>query len=678
MTNAQSQGNLLGLETSPYLLQHRDNPVHWRAWSTETLKLAQSQDRPILLSIGYAACHWCHVMAHESFEDEETASVMNRLFVNIKVDREERPDLDAIYQSALALLGEQGGWPLTMFLTPWGEPFCGGTYFPKEPRYGRPAFRDVLTSLSEAYRTRREAIAKNVDALASALAEMSRPRAGGEVTTATMDEAARRLLQAIDFTHGGMGGAPKFPQPSLFQLLWRAYRRTGDVQYKSAVTLTLDRMSQGGIYDHLGGGFARYATDDRWLVPHFEKMLYDNAQLIDLLTLVWQETRNPLYSARIEETVNWLLREMIAEGDAFAASLDADSEGEEGKFYVWTEADIDRLLGDDAAFFKDAYDVTSDGNWEGHTILNRSRRMLLGDAGREARLSRCRTVLLAERAMRERPERDDKVLADWNGLMIAALANAGAVFGKDAWIQSARTAFSFVADTMTGPDGRLRHAFRSGRVNHPAILNDYADLSRAALALFEATGDNAFIQRAEALVATADQHYWDRDSSGYFFTADDADDVIARTKSATDNAVPPGNATLVGVLARLFYLTGNDAYRERAAATLAAFAGEAARNPFTYPTLLNAAEFLNGAVQIVIIGNRADAGTKALIAAVHDAALPDRVLQVVAPGTSLPQGHPAAGKDQIGGQPTAYICRGPSCSPPHAEPKALTAALIGR
>ncbi len=678
MNKAQSQGNLLGLETSPYLLQHRDNPVHWRAWSTETLALAQSQDRPILLSIGYAACHWCHVMAHESFEDEETASVMNQLFVNIKVDREERPDLDAIYQSALALLGEQGGWPLTMFLTPRGEPFWGGTYFPKEPRYGRPAFKDVLTSLSEAYRTRREAIAKNVDALASALAEMSQPRAGGDITTATMDEAARRLLQAIDFTHGGMGGAPKFPQPSLFQLLWRAYRRTGDVQYKSAVTLTLDRMSQGGIYDHLGGGFARYATDDRWLVPHFEKMLYDNAQLMDLLTLVWQETKNPLYSARIEETVNWLLREMIAEGNAFAASLDADSEGEEGKFYVWTEADIDRLLGDDAAFFKDAYDVTSDGNWEGHTILNRSRRMLLGDAGREARLARCRTLLLAERETRERPERDDKVLADWNGLMIAALANAGAVFGKDAWTQSARTAFSFVAATMTGPDGRLRHAFRSGRLNHPATLNDYADLSRAALALFEATGDSTYIQRAEALVATADRHYWDHESGGYFFTADDADDVIARTKSATDNAVPPGNATLVGVLARLFYLTGKDAYRERAAATLAAFAGEAARNPFAYPTLLNAAEFLNGAVQIVIIGDRADAGTEALMATVHDAALPDRVLQVLAPGTSLPQSHPAAGKDRIGGQPTAYVCHGPSCSPPHTEPKALLEALVRR
>src|SRR5437763_11353817 len=365
--------NRLGQETSPYLLQHKDNPVHWQPWGPEALQAAEADDKPILLSIGYAACHWCHVMAHESFENPEIAAVMNRDFINIKVDREERPDLDAIYQHALALMGEQGGWPLTMFLTPEGEPFGGGTYFPPEPRWGRPGFPQVLQSLAAAYRDKNDAISTNVAALREALQRLGRPEPGEgvAVTPALLDRVAERLLREVDPIHGGIGTAPKFPQCGIFELLWRAWKRTGTTAYRDAVLRTLTTICQGGIYDHLGGGFARYATDARWLVPHFEKMLYDNAELIDLLTLVWQETRDPLYAHRVAETMGWLQREMTGPEGGFYSSLDADSGHEEGKFYVWSEAEIDAVLGDRAALFKQFYDVTSPGNWEGHTILNR-------------------------------------------------------------------------------------------------------------------------------------------------------------------------------------------------------------------------------------------------------------------------------------------------------------------
>src|SRR5690349_12880772 len=379
MSSAQSKlhVNRLSEATSPYLLQHKDNPVDWWAWGEEALAEAKRTNRPILLSVGYAACHWCHVMAHESFEHPEIAALMNKLFVNIKVDREERPDLDQIYQQALALLGQQGGWPLTMFLTPEGRPFWGGTYFPSTSRWGRPGFADVLTTLAETYAQEPDKVQKNVDGLREAMAKLAAPQAGGAISMAITDRIAERLLEEVDLRQGGIGSAPKFPQVPLFHLFWRAFKRTKDERFKEAVAITLTRMSQGGIYDHLGGGFARYSVDANWLVPHFEKMLYDNAELIGLLTLVWQETRDPLYATRVREIAGWLEREMLAApndaGDcAFAASLDADSEGEEGKFYVWTEAEIDEVLGSESAFFKQQYDVSADGNWEGHTILNRS------------------------------------------------------------------------------------------------------------------------------------------------------------------------------------------------------------------------------------------------------------------------------------------------------------------
>ena len=669
--------NNLDHETSPYLLQHRDNPVHWQAWGTEAFDLAKRDNKPVLLSVGYAACHWCHVMAHESFEDDAIAAVMNDLFVNIKVDREERPDVDAIYQQALSLTGQHGGWPLTMFLTPDAEPFWGGTYFPAEPRYGRPGFTDVLRRVSEIYHGQPETVTSNKTALLDALDKIATPppdAVAHQVSTGILDQIAERVAKEVDLERGGIGGAPKFPQPYAFELLWRAYLRSGDETYRNAVEISLKNMCQGGIYDHLGGGFARYSTDDDWLAPHFEKMLYDNAQLIDLLTLVWQHTREPLYAARIRETCEWVLREMIAEGGGFAATLDADSEGEEGKFYVWGELEINRLLGDDAVRFKAIYDVEAGGNWEGKTILNRSRDLNLLSEDEEAALAPMRQVLLTAREQRIRPGWDDKVLADWNGLMIAAMAQAGAVFDEPTWIAAARTAFDFVVSAM-GDGDRLRHSYRDGRAKHMAMLDDYANMARAALVLYEITGKPDYLVRAEAWVDVADEHYWDGQHGGYFFTADDAPDLITRQRSCHDNAVPSGNGVMGGVLSRLWLLTGKDAYRQQADALFAAFGSELGRNFFPMATFLNNAELMLSAVQVVIIGERDDPSTDALRVAVYGTSLPNRVLQILPPGADLPATHPANGKGQIDDGTTAYVCIGPTCSLPLTDADGLRAAL---
>jgi uncharacterized protein YyaL (SSP411 family) len=663
--------NRLDEETSPYLLQHKDNPVHWQAWSAETLAAAKQADKPILLSIGYAACHWCHVMAHESFENPEIAAAMNEGFVNIKVDREERPDLDAIYQHALALTGEHGGWPLTMFLTPDGEPFWGGTYFPPESRWGRPGFTQVLAAMRAAYTEDRDKVAKNVVALREALQKLGQPEGGAGFAPELLDRIAERLLREVDPLNGGIGTAPKFPQCGIFELLWRAWKRTRQQPYRDAVARTLTAICQGGIYDHVGGGFARYATDAHWLVPHFEKMLYDNAELIDLLTLVWQETRDPLYAQRVAETIAWVEREMTGLQGGFFSSLDADSEHEEGKFYVWDEAEIDAVLGEEAALFKRVYDVTPGGNWEEHNILNRSKDLALADPETERVLAECRALLLAARAKRVRPGLDDKVLADWNGLMIAALANAGIVFDRSDWLARARAAFDFIGSAMTGADGRLRHSWREGRARHPATVDDYANLSRAALALYEASGDAALLAQVRAWLAVLDRHYWDPDGGGYFFAADDTEGLIARAKSATDAAVPAGNSTLVGVLTRLALLTCDDACLRRADQIVQTFAGEVARSFFPLATLINNAELMTKPVQIVLVGQPEDPAFAVLRRAVYEVSLPNRVVLIVSPDRALPEDHSAFGKGLVGGRPAAYVCNGPVCSLPLTDTQAL-------
>ena len=672
--------NLLDRETSPYLLQHKDNPVHWRAWGSAALVEAKEANKPILLSVGYAACHWCHVMAHESFENDTIAGQMNKLFVNIKVDREERPDIDSIYQNALALLGQQGGWPLTMFLTPDGAPFWGGTYFPPEDRWGRPGFPQVLDRIAEIYGTDKELVDKNRTGLVSALKNMAAVEDENHALREdTLEQVAEAMLGQVDFTLGGLQGAPKFPQPALLKLFWRAWRKTGKDDYKKAVVFSLNRMCEGGIYDHLGGGFARYSVDERWLAPHFEKMLYDNAQLLDLLCLAWQEDRTPLFEARAKETCAWLLREMIGENGAFAATLDADSEGEEGKFYVWSQEEIDALLGEDAAYFSQVYDVSPAGNWEGKTILNRLNLAEAPDASEEDRLEPLRQKLLAARAKRVRPGWDDKILADWNGLMIASLASAGAVFDQPQWIKAARIAYNAVYSTMTRRDAggqiRLQHSYRRGRAQHVGILDDYANMACAALTLFEIDGSSRYLDDARALITSLDRHFWDDESGGYFFTAQDAEALIVRTKSASDNAVPAGNGVMVDVLARLYLLTGEAAYFERAQAIVETFTAKLLRQPAGFATLVSAFDALNHMKQIVIIGSRGDRATQDLIHAVHQCSVADRLVQVVPPGASLPAHHPAAGKIQLDNKATVYVCVGQTCSLPITDPGALADEL---
>ena len=670
--------NNLDRETSPYLLQHKDNPVHWQPWGPEALARAKSENKPILLSVGYAACHWCHVMAHESFEDTDVAGVMNELYINIKVDREERPDIDSIYQTSLALLGQQGGWPLTMFLTPEGEPFWGGTYFPSPAQYGRPGFTDVLSAVSETFHTSKDKVDQNRVALTQALAELSTKAGQGKLASNLGDVAAKALIGQVDFRYGGIGQAPKFPHVPDLELLWRAHLRGLGEDAGNAVVVSMDAMSQGGIYDHLRGGWARYSVDPYWLAPHFEKMLYDNAQLIDLATTLWQATGSDLYRRRVAETVAWVFAEMTNGDGAFCSSLDADSDDgsghqEEGAFYVWHEADIDKLLGDGSALFKQWYDVTTDGNWEGKTILNRSASGEAGDEV-EAELATMRAKLLAVRDTRPRPGLDDKVLADWNGLMIHALAKAGTVFGEPTWVDAARRAFTWITDNM-GEGDRLWHSARAGRFVKLAMIDDYAAMARAALALHEVTGEAGYLERATAWSAVADERYWDDTDGGYFFTADDAEALIVRTKTAIDNATPSGNGTMVGVLARLHYLTGEAAYRDRAEAIAATFSADINQNPFAHAVMINNVDVLNNCVQTVVIGARGDQAADALIDVATSVCVPNLLLAVVAPGEALPAGHPAHGKTQTDGQATAYVCRGQVCSLPIADADDLRAAL---
>jgi uncharacterized protein len=673
--------NRLSRETSPYLLQHADNPVHWRAWGPDALAEAKATGKPILLSVGYAACHWCHVMAHESFEDEATAAVMNELFVNIKVDREERPDIDAIYMGALHRLGEQGGWPLTMFLDETARPFWGGTYFPKGARYGKPAFVSVLRQVAAIYADDRETVEHNAGLITAMLTERTPVQGSFAITDKGLEDLTARLLRAVDPDNGGLQGAPKFPQWNFFWLLWRGAIRYDQPLAKAAVEKTLIHICQGGIYDHLGGGFARYSVDDRWLVPHFEKMLYDNALLIDLMTEVYRETANPLFAVRIAETIAWLEREMIAEGGAFAASLDADSEGEEGKFYVWTYDEVVEVLGADVAkVFGHIYDVAPAGNWDGDhshpqageriatSILNRLGSRELMSQAEEDKLSILRGKLLARRAQRVRPGWDDKVLADWNGLMIAALAKAGITFGQRAWLDLAARAYAFVATRMS-VDGRLRHSYRAGQMTASATASDYANMIAAAIRMHEATGEAAYLAAATRWVGVLDEHYWVVEPGGYATTADDTSDVIVRLRAAGDDAVPSANAMMVANLMQLFLLTGDLAHAERAEQIQRAFSGDVMSGLTQHAGFL--AQSIEAiAPQLVVISG--GEGQAALAGVAHQTGLPGALVHVVSDG-ALPPG--LAGKAPVEGKAAAYLCIGPQCAAPITDPAGLRTRL---
>jgi len=675
MTAPSSHANRLSRETSPYLLQHQHNPVDWWPWGPQALAEAKRSNKPILLSIGYAACHWCHVMAHESFADEATAKVMNELFVNIKVDREERPDIDQIYMNALHLLGEQGGWPLTMFLTSDGEPFWGGTYFPKQAQYGRPGFTDLLHTIARLYRDEPHKIMQNRDALLSKLAERSRSNAAAQLGVGELNNAAVSIARATDPVNGGLRGAPKFPQCAMLEFLWRGGARTGDERFFITTNLTLTHISQGGIYDHLGGGYARYSVDEKWLGPHFEKMLYDNAQLLDLLALEHARAPNPLYVQRATETVGWLMREMTTAEGAFASSLDADSEGEEGKFYVWSLSEITEALGTrDAADFAARYDITAEGNFEGHNIPNRLKTIDLG-MDDDARMQILRDRLLARRTGRVRPGLDDKVLADWNGLMIAALVHAAVAFEQPAWLDLARRAFDFIATGMTR-DGRLGHSWRAGQLLIPGLASDYAAMIRAALALHETTGEGSFLQQAITWQDLLDRHYADAAHGGYYLTADDAEGLIVRPHATIDDAIPNHNGMIAQNLVRLAVLGGEERWRTKTDALFAALLPRAVENVFGHLSLLNALDLHLTGAEIVVVGDGAEAD--ALVTAARRLPHATTIVLHTPRAELLPQQHLARAKaDSVSGA-AAFVCRQQSCSLPVTTAQALIELVAER
>jgi uncharacterized protein YyaL (SSP411 family) len=661
--------NRLNEASSPYLLQHRDNPVHWWEWGPEALAEARRLDKPILISIGYAACHWCHVMAHESFEDPDVAAVMNELYVNIKVDREERPDVDHVYMSALHLLGEPGGWPLTMFLTPDGEPFWGGTYFPKEPRFGRPGFAQVLREISRLYRAEPERILKNRDAIKQHLAKTDRSD-GGSLSLADLDRMGLRLAELIDTENGGLQGAPKFPNPPILEFLARYARRAGDEDANRRFLFTLERMALGGIHDHLGGGFARYSVDERWLVPHFEKMLYDNAQLLELYGLAYAETGRALFRDAAEGIVTWLEREMTTPEGAFASSLDADSEGEEGRFYVWSLPEIRDVLGEeDAAYFARVYDITEEGNFEGHNIPN---RLISGEAppAVEERLAALRAKLLGRRASRVRPGLDDKVLADWNGLMIGALVRAAPLLGRPDWIALAAQAYRFVAGSMTR-DGRLGHSWRGGALIFPGFALDHAAMMRAALALYEANSDPSYLQDAQTWRDGLLAEFTVEETGCLAMTAKGADPLVVRPQPTHDDAVPNANGVFAEALVRLAQITEAEDDLNRASDTVSRLVGAAHSAPLGHTSILNALDLHLRGLSILVTGDKAQDVFETALKVPY----PDRSVRRLRPDETLDDNHPAKALAASGADAQALVCAGMRCSLPVTDPNGLKARV---
>jgi hypothetical protein len=652
--------NRLAGSTSPYLRQHADNPVDWWPWIPEAFAEAKRRNAPVHLSIGYAACHWCHVMARESFSDPATAEHLNRDFVSIKVDREERPEVDQVYMRALHALGEQGGWPLTMFLTPDAEPFWGGTYFPPEPRWGRPSFRQILGAVAAAWSSKDAAVTKNVAALR---ANLNQPVAlpTGAPDPKMLDQAAETIASIWDFDRGSFRGAPKFPNPVVLELLWRAYRRTGEVRYRAAVLTTLESLCQGGIYDHIGGGFARYSTDAEWLVPHFEKMLYDNGLLLTALARAQHEAPQPLFRQRIDDTVGWLAREMQLPRGGFAASLDADTEHEEGLTYVWDVDELREALGSGFGSFAQIYDATPSGNWEGSIILNRLRpdaRRWLGDE-REAALADLRTRLLGRRNGRPQPTRDDKVLADWNGLAIEGLAHAARVNGSSAARDAALAAFRFVAESMADGD-RLAHSTLGRDRVFPGVATDYANMIRAALALFALEGDPVFLDRAEKWFAAGKRHHFVEGAAAYNLAADDAPTLIATPLSLSDEATPAATGTMAANATTLFMLTSDASYRDHAEKIVTHLGSDAARDIVGTASLQSAFDtMLRGRLAFVMGKGE---GTDRLLQAALAEADPALFAMRVTPEVLRP-GHPAEGKHPTKGNAALFLCDATRCLP---------------
>lgn len=674
--------NRLAQESSPYLLQHADNPVDWYAWSDEALEKARAENKPILLSIGYAACHWCHVMAHESFEDDDTAAIMNEHFVNVKVDREERPDLDSIYMSAVVTMTGQGGWPMTVFLTPEGHPFYGGTYYPPVPRFGMPSFRQVLQSVARAWETQQDEIIENAGQVAEHLGQrLGLMGQESDLQSQVFDHALQALRQSYDEAYGGWGDAPKFPQAMTIEFLLRmAVQRDGEGQEMAAHTLEM--MARGGMYDHVGGGFARYSTDSKWLVPHFEKMLYDNALLARAYLHGWQVTGHERFRQVVEETLDWVVREMRHEDGGFYSSLDADSEGEEGKFYVWNPGQIREVLpDDDADLFMRYYDVSEGGNWEGKSILNTPRDMAdvaeeLGVEPAQARerLAVARQKLYERRSERVWPGRDEKVLTAWNGLMMAAFAEAGRVLDRDDYVQVARENAHFLYETLRGEDARLLRTWKAGsEPRYNGYLEDYAYLGDGLLTLYQTTFEERWFAWAEELAQMMLDHFRDEQGGGFYDTSDDHEALIHRPKDVQDNAVPSGNAMAATVLLALGLFTGKGRYWDVAEQAVAAMSGAMAQYPTGFAQWLTAATFILGDPrEVAIVGEVGDEDVRALLDVAYDSYRPLQVVAVGRDGDAVPL---LKDRAQLDDRATAYVCRQFVCQRPVAEPSALQEQL---
>jgi uncharacterized protein len=674
--------NRLANETSPYLLQHADNPVDWRPWSPDALELARREDRPILLSVGYAACHWCHVMAHESFEDAETAALMNERFVNIKVDREERPDIDGIYMQAVQAMTGHGGWPMTVFLTPDGVPFYAGTYFPREERHGTPPFKRVLTAVSDAYTNRRADVERTTAQLREFFAATTHPtRSTGALSAPLLDRAYRGLAQSYDAVHGGFGGAPKFPQAMSLDFVLRHWARARAPFELEMVQQSFRSMARGGIYDHLGGGFARYAVDEAWHIPHFEKMLYDNALLARLGVHLWQATKDPEARRVTEETLDWALRELAAPDGGFYSSLDADSEGEEGKFYVWTRAELDAVLGAEAPLAAEYWGVTAEGNFEGATVLHVpndpavvAARHGITESELRARIAGAAHELLAARAARERPGRDEKILAAWNGLMLRALAEGARAFDRMSYRAETLRHGEFLFRALVR-DGRVLRSYKDGIARIPGYLEDHASLGLAALAVYELTFDSLWLERARALAAAAVRWFWDEDTGAFFDTASDHERLITRPRDVTDNATPSGTSLTAELLARLADLLQEEDMRRRATYVLETIADPMARHPAAFGHALGVADLLvHGAIELAIVGDPRSDDFRALTRAAAEQYVPALVLaggpSRNAVGIALLADRPTAD-----GRATAYVCRHFACDAPVTDAAALRAQL---
>ncbi|MFD1982048.1 thioredoxin domain-containing protein [Mesorhizobium newzealandense] len=663
--------NLLAEEASPYLQQHSGNPVHWRGWSPASLEEARALDRPILLSVGYAACHWCHVMAHESFENDDVAAVMNRLFVNIKVDREERPDIDQIYMAALSSMGEQGGWPLTMFLTPDGKPFWGGTYFPREPRYGRPGFIQVMQAVDKAWREKRASLNQSADGLTTHVeARLAGSHAKTVLARDTLENLARGIDGMIDRDLGGLRGAPKFPNAPFMLTLWLSWLRDGNATHRDDVLLSLDRMLSGGIYDHIGGGLSRYSTDAEWLVPHFEKMLYDNAQSIRFCNWAYAASGNELFRVRIEETVDWLLREMRVDGGAFAASLDADSDGEEGLFYTWSREEIEATLGDDSALFFKHFTLSSPHGWEGKPVVHQTRSQQAQSVVDCDQLLPLKAKLLAIREERVRPGLDAKTLTDWNGLMIAALAEAGRSLARRDWVDAAAKAFAHIS--AASRDNRLPHSMLGARKLFPALSSDYAAMTNAAISLFEATGNWSYVEQASQFIAQLDHWHADAEKTGYYLTASDSSDVPIRIRGDVDEAIPSASGQIIEALVRLASVTGNLDLQERAWKIAEHAAGRAAQQAYGQAGIVNACAIAIEPLKLVLID---DLTEPQLVPVTNRNPDPRRVDIVVSIGSETNRPVLPGGILPPTDRPGAWLCTGQVCLPAVTDPEELERLL---